>query len=63
MCLYTLLVDHALQTRVRVVIDEEQKLMSEWSDEFSLDAVGSEGIFKCEVDDSDRVYQVEQNWC
>ena len=39
-------------------MDEEKQLTTEWSDTFSLDAVGSEGVFKCEVPDSDEIYQV-----
>lgn len=43
---------------MRVVVDESKQLTTEWSDGFSLDAVGSEGIFKCEVPNTSHVYQV-----
>ena len=40
-------------------MDEKKHLTTEWSDAFSLDAVGSEGIFKCEIANSNHVYQVK----
>ena len=43
---------------MRVVVDESKKETTEWSDCFSLDAVGKEGVFKCEIPNTNHIYQV-----
>ena len=44
---------------MRVVVDEKTQQTTDWSDSFSLDAIGSEGIFKCETSNESHVYQVK----
>ena len=62
MNIYILCVMYYFKTRVRILLDEKKPQTTKWSDIFSLDAVGSEGIFKCEVPDSNHVYQVHAQY-